>query len=60
MTSRSWTKVPETWPPEPYHVPVFLAGVNTIILVTSSFTVHWATHSVRTNHRPGLRAKGNT
>ena len=47
---------PETWPPEPYHVPVFLAGVNTIILVTSSFTVHWATHSVRTNHRPGLIA----
>ena len=33
-----------------------LAGVNTIILVTSSFTVHWATHSVRTNHRPGLIA----
>ncbi len=47
---------PETWPPEPYHVPVFLAGVNTIILVTSSFTVHWATHSLRTNHRPGLIA----
>ena len=47
---------PEVWPPEPYHLPVFLAGVNTIILVTSSFTVHWATHSIRHNHRPGLVA----
>jgi len=47
---------PETWPPEPYHLPVFLAGVNTIILVTSSFTVHWALHSIKTNHRKGLLA----
>ncbi len=47
---------PETWPPEPYHLPVFLAGVNTIILVTSSFTVHWALHSIKTNHRTGLIA----
>ena len=47
---------PEVWPPEPYHLPVFLAGVNTIILVTSSFTVHWATHSIKQNHRAGLVA----
>ena len=30
------------WPPEGLHLPVFVAGVNTCILVTSSFTVHWA------------------
>ena len=32
----------QTWPPEPYEFPVFVAGVNTAILVTSSFTMHWA------------------
>jgi cytochrome c oxidase subunit III len=44
------------WPPEPYHLPVYLALVNTIILVTSSFTVHWATHSIKHNYRHGLVA----
>jgi cytochrome c oxidase subunit 3 len=45
---------PETWPPEPYHLPVYLALLNTIILVTSSFTVPWALHGVKTNHRAAL------
>jgi cytochrome c oxidase subunit 3 len=45
---------PETWPPEPYHLPVYLALLNTIILVTSSFTVHWALHGVKTGHRAAL------
>ena len=36
--------------------PVYLALVNTIILVTSSFTVHWATHSIKHNYRHGLIA----
>jgi cytochrome c oxidase subunit 3 len=43
-----------TWPPEGYHLPVYLALVNTIILVTSSFTVHWATTSIRKDDRAGL------
>src|SRR5205814_6418003 len=30
------------WPPPPFHRPVLVAGVNTAILVTSSFTIHWA------------------
>ena len=30
------------WPPPPYELPVYLALLNTIILVTSSFTMHWA------------------
>lgn len=47
---------PETWPPEPYSFPVFVASVNTAILVTSSFTVHWATQAIKRNDRNGLRA----
>jgi cytochrome c oxidase subunit 3 len=33
-----------------------VAGINTAILVTSSFTVHWALQSVRRNNRTGLQA----
>ena len=47
---------PGHWPPPPFHFPVFVAGVNTCILVTSSFTMHWAVQSVRRNDRAGLRA----
>ena len=57
----------EVWPPYrpellaegifvQYHLPVFLALVNTILLVTSSFTAHWATTAVKKNHRAGLIA----
>ncbi len=45
-----------TWPPEPYEFPVFVAGVNTAILVTSSFTIHWAVQSIRRGNRRGLQA----
>jgi cytochrome c oxidase subunit III len=44
------------WPPEPYHLPVYLALLNTIILVTSSFTMHWALQSIKRNYRAGLVA----
>jgi len=47
---------PETWPPEPFHLPVYLALLNTIILVTSSFTMHWALQSIKRSHRAGLVA----
>ena len=47
---------PAEWPPPPYEFPVFVAGVNTAILVTSSFTIHWATQSIKRNDRNGLRA----
>jgi cytochrome c oxidase subunit III len=46
----------DTWPPEGYHLPVYLALLNTIILVTSSFTVHWAIQSIKREHRAGLVA----
>ena len=44
------------WPPEGYELPVYLALVNTIILVTSSFSMHWALQSVKRNNRSGLIA----
>ena len=44
------------WPPEPFHRPVFVAGVNTLILVTSSFTMHWADTSIKKGNRAGLQA----
>ena len=45
-----------TWPPEGYHLPVFVAGVNTAILFTSSFTMHWALQSIKRGSRAGLQA----
>ena len=44
------------WPTPPYHLPVFVAGMNTIILVTSSFSMHWALQSIKRNNRSGLIA----
>ena len=44
------------WPPEGFHLPVFVAGVNTAILVTSSFTMHWALQSIKRGNRAGLKA----
>lgn len=44
------------WPPDPFHLPVFVAGVNTAVLVTSSFTMHWALQSIKRGNRRGLQA----
>jgi cytochrome c oxidase subunit III len=44
----------EPWPPEPFELPVAVAGVNTAILVSSSFTVHWALESIRHGNRRGM------
>jgi cytochrome c oxidase subunit III len=44
------------WPPHPYEFPKYIARVNTCILVTSSFTIHWALSSIKRNDRAGLRA----
>jgi len=46
----------QPWPPSPFHLPVFVAGVNTCILVTSSFTMHWALQSIKRGNRSGLQA----
>ena len=47
---------PAEWPPPPYEFPVFVAGVNTCILVTSSFTMHWALQSIMRGQRTGFLA----
>jgi len=44
------------WPPAGDELPKFVAGVNTGILVTSSFTMHWATQSIKRGNRAGLQA----
>src|SRR5207237_5738979 len=45
---------PSTTPP--YELVAFVALVTTIILVTSSFTMHCATQSVKRGDRTGLKA----
>src|ERR671922_562660 len=46
---------PGGWPPEPFELPVAVAGMNTAILVSSSFTMHYALESIRRNNRRGLQ-----
>jgi cytochrome c oxidase subunit III len=44
------------WPTAGHELPVFVAGLNTIILVSSSFTMHWALQSIKRGNRSGLQA----
>jgi cytochrome c oxidase subunit 3 len=44
------------WPTPPYHLPVYVAFINTLILVTSSFTIHWALQSIKRDYHTGLKA----
>ena len=44
------------WPAHGTVVPEAVAGVNTLILVSSSLTLHWALVSIRTGNRFGLKA----
>ena len=46
---------PANWPPAPYEFPVAIAGVNTAILVSSSFTVHYALEAIRRGNHRGLK-----
>jgi cytochrome c oxidase subunit 3 len=46
----------EAWPTPGHELPVFVAGINTIILVSSSFTMHWALQSIKRGNRAGLKA----
>lgn len=44
--------VADRWPPlasdgEPFELPVVITGVNTAILVASSFTLHWGEHRLK-------------
>ena len=44
------------WPAEGTELPKLVAGVNTCILVSSSFTIHWALVCARRGNRFGLQA----
>ena len=44
------------WPAHGTAVPEAVAGVNTLILLSSSLTLHWALVSVRHGNRFGLKA----
>jgi cytochrome c oxidase subunit 3 len=44
------------WPAEGDHLPKLIAGVNTAILISSSFTMHWALEGARNENRNALRA----
>jgi cytochrome c oxidase subunit III len=46
----------ESWPAPGMHLPVPVAFVNTLILVSSSFTLHWAELSIKRGNRFGLKA----
>jgi cytochrome c oxidase subunit 3 len=43
------------WPPDPFEFPVAVAGMNTVILLTSSGTMHYALHSIKRGNRLGLQ-----
>jgi len=47
---------PPAWPPHGFHLPVFVAGINSAILLTSSFTMHWALTSIKRGNRAGMQA----
>jgi cytochrome c oxidase subunit 3 len=46
----------DPWPAPGTSLPVEVAGVNTAILVSSSFTIHWAQSSIAKGNRFGLKA----
>ena len=46
---------PPDWPPAGIELPVDVAGVNTLILLSSSVTLHYALASVRRDNRVGMK-----
>ncbi len=46
----------DPWPAPGTTIPVGVAGFNTAILISSSFTLHWAETSIKRGNRFGLRA----
>jgi cytochrome c oxidase subunit 3 len=43
------------WPAQGEELPVAIAGVNTAILLSSSFTMHWALEGARNDNRRAMR-----
>jgi len=46
----------DPWPAPGEELPKIIAGVNTAILLSSSFTMHWALESAKSENRFGLQA----
>jgi cytochrome c oxidase subunit III len=46
----------DPWPAPGTDIPVLVAAVNTAVLVSSSFTMHWATISAKNGNRAAMRA----
>jgi cytochrome c oxidase subunit 3 len=46
----------DPWPAHGTKFPEATTGVNTLILLSSSLTIHWATVSIRRGNRFGLKA----
>jgi cytochrome c oxidase subunit III len=46
---------PASWPPKPFELPVAVAGMNTAILISSSFTVHYALEAIRKGNKQGMK-----
>jgi cytochrome c oxidase subunit 3 len=46
----------DPWPAHGTHLPLAVAGMNTAILVSSSFTLHWAEAAIKKGNRFGLKA----
>lgn len=46
---------PDAWPPAGIELPVLVAGINTVVLVSSSFTVHYALEAIKHNNHRGLK-----
>ncbi|GAC1318498.1 MAG: heme-copper oxidase subunit III [Thermoleophilaceae bacterium] len=44
------------WPAQGTELPKLVAGFNTAILISSSFTMHWALESARNGNRRAMRA----
>jgi cytochrome c oxidase subunit III len=46
---------PTAWPPKPFELPVAVAGMNTAILISSSFTIHYALEAIRKGNKQGMK-----
>jgi cytochrome c oxidase subunit 3 len=46
----------DTWPSPGHEIPVAVAATNTAILISSSFTMHWALEGIKNDNHRALRA----
>jgi cytochrome c oxidase subunit III len=44
------------WPAPGHTIPVLVAGINTCVLVSSSFTMHWALEGIKNGNKRAMRA----